>query len=1068
MSGSSLRRGITYYRQGAVTAVKLDGLTISGSVSGSQPLPYKTSITLGADGIKKDACSCPLGGSCKHVVALAIAALTELPESEGGELQVDGTSQPAWERSIKSLLQVRDEVEPSSSSPQHQLQLALRHIEYTSGGTALELRPRGLSPATNRSSFSNVGWASPHYGVDDLANRYSLSSEQAFFLWQLSAILELGYRSKGWVAVADTQLGNLWPILLGAPECNVLVLYNGEENVPVTISNQPITRRLVLAETKRGNAAVRVELFVGSSTDQLIPLVKHSATIFGDPPRLALLTDSATDTLSLRQVQDGSVFVPQLDQPIVIPKQEIKTFQARYAHQLAVGYGLTATTDAIAIPKVGAPKAAIDISTRKAKEPTLQVRLGWRYDKKSLPLIHTQEEISQRPHLVIPDRAKEQELIDILAAQFTDVRQSWGEDGELLSSFQVSGMAAAHFMHHHIAVLQQHPEVMITTTDSVPDFLADKSDPEIKFHVDESGADKDWFNLNIGVNISGEEVPFTDLFIALHENQDSFMLPSGRYFSLQQGAFDQLRRLIKESHAISDHGTSAMRLSRYQTDYWADLESLGIASAQSKLWRSHVQRMSRTFTTMYQPPRQLQATLRDYQLTGYSWLRFLFVNKLGGVLGDDMGLGKTVQMIGLIVSQVKKNSLPFLIIAPTSVVETWQDELTKFAPQLRVVIMRSGDRTHLYDAISTSDVIVTSYALLRRDFKQLAKQEFAAVVLDEAQAVKNYQSKSFSLIKQLQTDVRFAMTGTPMENNTMELWALFAIVAPGLFGDPKKFREQWQNPIEKQFDQQVLSRLQSRMRPFLLRRTKEAVAKELPPKTIQTQLLEMDTRHKHVYDLHLQRERKKVLGLLAEGGLQNHRFEILKSITRLRQLSLHPGLLNPSDDDIPNAKLNEMIRQLQEISAEGHKALVFSQFTSFLRYVQESLQQHGLPYLYLDGSTKKRGALVARFQDQASPEKIFVISIKAGGSGLNLTAADYCFILDPWWNPAVEMQAIDRTHRIGQDKHVHVYKLISKDTIEEKVLKLQEKKQKLFNSVLNNTGSFSGGITDEDIRMILA
>ncbi len=431
-----------------------------------------------------------------------------------------------------------------------------------------------------------------------------------------------------------------------------------------------------------------------------------------------------------------------------------------------------------------------------------------------------------------------------------------------------------------------------------------------------------------------------------------------------------------------------------------------------------------------------------------------------------MGLGKTVQAIAMLAARPKQAGLA-LVIAPTSVVDVWEKETKRFAPHLKIVGMHRGDRRHIYKQLNQLDIVVTSYALMRKDYQQLKRQTFDVVILDEAQAVKNYQGKMYSLVRQLPATRKFILTGTPMENNLMELWALASIAAPGLFSKPDHFREQFQRPIEKEQDKQVLTTLRARIKPFLLRRTKKQVATELPPKTIQTLTLDLHPKHRHMYDLHLQQERKKVLGLLAEGGLRTHRFEILKSITKMRQMALHPGLVDSKQEATPNVKIEGTISHIEELCGQGHRTLVFSQFTSFLKYVRAELDRRHIPYFYLDGSTKNRGELVEAFQDPTGNTQIFLLSLKAGGVGLTLTAADYCFILDPWWNPAVEHQAVDRTHRIGQDKHVHIYKMIGKGTIEEKVLALQHKKEKLFRDVIDGDGTFVQGVTEEDIRMLM-
>ena len=359
--------------------------------------------------------------------------------------------------------------------------------------------------------------------------------------------------------------------------------------------------------------------------------------------------------------------------------------------------------------------------------------------------------------------------------------------------------------------------------------------------------------------------------------------------------------------------------------------------------------------------------------------------------------------------------------------------------------------------------MVTSYALLRLDFEAYQQLSWSMMALDEAQAVKNHQARGYQCARKLSAPVKFVITGTPLENNLMELWALLSIAAPGMFPHPQRFAEHFRRPIERGGDPELLAALRRRIRPLMLRRTKDQVAADLPPK--QEQLLEvpLSPRHRKIYDTHLARERQKVLGLLND--MQRNRFEILRSLTMLRRLALDPGLVDDAYRTVGSAKVDVLVDQLRELAAEGHRALVFSQFTGFLAIVRDRLDAEGIGYAYLDGRTRNRAAAVAEFKEGAAP--VFLISIKAGGFGLNLTEADYVFVLDPWWNPAVEAQAVDRTHRIGQSKTVMVYRMVATETIEEKVMELQSRKRDLFARVVDEDGLLAAPLSVDDIRGLL-
>jgi SNF2 family DNA or RNA helicase len=477
-------------------------------------------------------------------------------------------------------------------------------------------------------------------------------------------------------------------------------------------------------------------------------------------------------------------------------------------------------------------------------------------------------------------------------------------------------------------------------------------------------------------------------------------------------------------------------------------------------------------------PAGLNAALRPYQVDGFNWLAFLWRHQLGGVLADDMGLGKTLQTLALLCHRKEtapedpRTHKPFLVVAPTSVVPNWISECRKFAPGLAIAgitdtqarAAKNGQPgAGLAEAAAEADVVVTSYTLFRLDFEAYQQQEWAGLVLDEAQFVKNRATRVNQCARNLKAPFKLAITGTPMENNLMELWSILSIVAPGLFASSAKFAEQYQRPIERSGDTALLAQLRRRLRPLMLRRTKEAVAADLPAKQEQVLEVELGPRHRKIYETHLQRERQKILGLIED--LDRNRFIVFRSLTLLRLLSLDASLVDEKYASVPSPKLDALFEQLADVVAEGHRALIFSQFTGFLRKTAERLEAQGIAYCYLDGSTRHRGKVIDEFKNGAAP--VFLISLKAGGFGLNLTEADYCFLLDPWWNPATEAQAVDRAHRIGQTRNVMVYRMVSQGTIEEKVMALKDRKARLFNSVMDDDAMFSSALTAEDIRGLL-
>jgi SNF2 family DNA or RNA helicase len=471
-------------------------------------------------------------------------------------------------------------------------------------------------------------------------------------------------------------------------------------------------------------------------------------------------------------------------------------------------------------------------------------------------------------------------------------------------------------------------------------------------------------------------------------------------------------------------------------------------------------------------PRNLKAQLRPYQEQGFHWLWFLHEIGSGGVLADDMGLGKTVQTLALLLavknedSKIEGKRKPFkaLIVAPTSVVTNWLREMDKFAPSLRHALWHGAERKERQDELEDADVVVTSYALLRRDEELLKEIDWRYVIVDEAQQIKNPLSATARAAKRLRADRRLALSGTPIENRLSEIWSIFDFVSPGLLGPLDKFEERYSRPIDAG-DKAAAERLRATIHPFILRRTKAEVAKDLPEKIETDQFCELTGEQAALYAAVLKEVRAQVMGEVERHGLARSHIQILAGLTRLRQAACDPRLLGLPREfgDEDSGKL-VALRDLVQTSIEGgHKVLVFSQFVSMLQLVRRAMDEDKVPYEYLDGSTKDRSERVDHFQEDDGPP-VFLISLKAGGSGLNLTAADTVIHFDPWWNPAVEDQATDRAHRIGQTKVVTTYRLIAKGTIEEKILELAEKKRELVGAVLAEDVGGAKKLTKGDLE----
>ena len=582
--------------------------------------------------------------------------------------------------------------------------------------------------------------------------------------------------------------------------------------------------------------------------------------------------------------------------------------------------------------------------------------------------------------------------------------------------------------------------------------------PDLKVAVEKR---RDWFGVLGGLAVDGERVELARLLDAARRKERFVRVGADSWVEIEAALREHLERLADHAHA-SRHGTE---VGPSAVGALSALASAGAEVETDQTWQALAARIFAARELRPRLPRALRATLRDYQLEGFRWLTRLASWGAGAVLADDMGLGKTVQALALLLDRRKLG--PQLVLAPTSVGFNWLDEAKRFAPSLRMTLFAEAeDRGGALKKLGPGDVLVLSYGLLTRDLERLSALRFSTVVFDEAQTLKNAHTHRFRAARALQGDFKVALSGTPLENHLGELWSLFAVVFPGLLGSHEAFRARFSSPIERQADPTAAPALARVLQPFLLRRTKAQVEAQLPPRTevrvpvvlspAEWQLYE-DARLAALSDLETRKSKLRE---------QERRIEILAALTRLRLLASHPRLYDPASR-LASAKLLRFLELVLELRAEGQRALVFSQFTSHLALVRELLDAQGIAYQYLDGQTPQgaRAARVRAFQEGADP--LFLISLKAGGFGLNLTAATSVIHLDPWWNPAVEDQASDRAHRIGQDRPVTIYRLVARGTIEEKMLELHAHKRALVLGVLEGK-ELAGKLSVQDLLGMLS
>lgn len=579
----------------------------------------------------------------------------------------------------------------------------------------------------------------------------------------------------------------------------------------------------------------------------------------------------------------------------------------------------------------------------------------------------------------------------------------------------------------------------------------------------------DWWGLHVAIQVGNEKIPISRVLKALSSGEEYIRITDGRWARLEGVDVERLRVLLRGAAQLTrSRSIDDIRLHTSQLGLWESLSRTVDVAQEDLQWRSRTQGLkqlalsAQSHTDHDQDPR-----LRPYQLEGRNWLHSRISSGFGCILADDMGLGKTRQILAAVDALRQESSLdsPVLILVPTSVISSWADEAASCFPQLRTCVLRASHQRnpHAWDDIPQSNIVITSHTLFRMDHLLWSKHSLSGLVIDEAQVLKNPRTMLYRSVKELQLPWRICVSGTPIENSLEDLWALMSLSVPGLLSTHAHFNEKFRRPIEGTQQDSALELLHTLIAPFILRRTKEEVTPELPDR-IETLLpVPLEGRQRQIYDRYLTRERARLLRIQLNNEGSQGRFEVLAALTRLRQLSLDPALVDERYEGVGSAKINLLCSHLEQIVPAGHQVLVFSQFVSFLERIDTALKQRGISCLLLEGKTRKREEVIAKFR--RGEESVFLISLKAGGVGLTLTEADYVYIMDPWWNPSVEAQAINRAHRIGQDRAVNVYRLVAQDTIEEKVCQLQAHKQRLIDTVVDDVGD--GGAQGMDIDQLI-
>ena len=1113
---ATVARAAGYVEQGMVRSVSAveEGTVVMAEVEGSGRWPYTTLITALVDvpeGLPIRAadvdwvakCSCPVGVGCKH----ALAALMVLRDQGGG----GGAQVASWRERLSAYA-----VEPVA--PLHETPLGVQFVlvagppgSWGQGSRRVELRPLRRSRVGRWVSVSSWSQAMSGQGHEFVPPDHLAAASD------LARVI--GQSRFGWGSTAPALLDDLgseaWRWLHQAMAAGIEVRTGGVVGRAGldSMAIEPDAVELVPAATiTRGEAGGLLATVAWHDVrpDQKVTLLGGNRQGTTPPHSVLIEPRSGHGTRVVRPLAPLAPEVLELvgSGELSVPAEDVGEFLSDYLPGLRRRLTVQSPDAAVDATATSRPVLCAHVAG-DSEVAGLRLSFGIRYlvgDHRG-PLLP----VDIPPVLTTRrDRSLEADLLHgIPELEEVPGCRLGVHNGRIHrvppATATLTGREAVRFMGETLEALRAREDVEVEIAESTPTFEEANEPAALTLDVDEAlDGSTDWFDLSMSVLVDGEAVPLADLLAALRRGDEILVLPSGTWFSLEQPAFAALRALVLESQLLVDSESGTVRIGRYDLGWWGELVSSGVVRRQCEAWSRHVAVLEALdLSGAADLPDGLDAILRGYQGEGYQWLRALWDAGLGGILADDMGLGKTLQTLALLQRAKERGELgggsaegaaPVLVVAPTSVVGTWVSEAAKFAPGLRVEPITAtkgkrgvpltellapttgvadegaGDGAGAGETRKPLDVVVTSYAIARIDATEFASVSWRGLILDEAQQVKNHRSKTYQAVRRLDRAFTLAITGTPIENDLMDLWSQLSLATPGLFPSPDVFHREWSRPIAGG-NSEVARRLRTLIRPLMLRRTKEEVAPDLPPKTETVVRLDMTPGHRRIYDRALLRERQRMLGLLDDPDA--NRVEILAALTRMRQLALDPALV--PELAVPggaaggavdlttlpsSAKVDHLIDQLVELSAEGHRALVFSQFTSFLARVRARLDAAGIASAYLDGGTRDRQRVIKDFREGDAP--VFLISLKAGGVGLTLTEADYVFVLDPWWNPAAEAQAIDRAHRIGQDKPVLVYRLVSADSIEDKVLALQDRKRALADRLVGG-GSFTGALERDEI-----
>jgi len=1014
VSKKAFAAGVELFEVGrTVTDIVFDSGCLRGKVKGSQPVPHVTTLKLQPDGALEGGCTCPTYTDgweriCHHAVALALTVRKQF--QAGAEITM---TQNPWVHELTGG--------NTTNQQRYQVEIRKGHwhvLVFKGGGTPVAGRKRyeGMSPADRMIV---------HYldqEVDDSDDGGHTIDDAAF--------AGLLYFARG-STVSLKGVGKLQFV------------------------GEPLVLR-IRAEPRPGVSSVILHAFLEHRSSGRTLEVNSGRVIAGAPTWFLL-----PETAEVFLVPDTPPWVLE-----AVGKQATIVMDARVSAQQMDA--LSETLHSVGVPQgdlfaLASDSRPVDqvIASVEAEPSKVRIRLAARYSNVTLGINGSDPE-SPRYSITIGDKPLTfyRDLVAEAAARkvVTELGLHWSPNDD---AFAAEGDAAVEFL---IVGLPLLPETWERRIPVLPKIRSKSPSPRISVSNKEASV----LDLNAVVDVDGHDdlISFRDLLRWLHEGRRWVTLADGSVAKLDPQI---LQPIADAAGAIDFDKAGHAELSTLE------LGTLGrlLGAAPSADVAKEVKKLMENMTgdKSSRAPRKakaLTAKLREYQRSGFAWLWQLHENQMTGILADDMGLGKTVQALALLTkAKEEEGDAPSLIVCPTSVLSVWRQEVKKWAPTLTVATWHGADRAESRRLLKKADIVVTTYAILRRDIEELSKIRFRYAILDEAQYIKNWATTTAKSAKQLKADHRLALSGTPVENHLIDLWAIFDFLAPGFLGKLSDFQKNYVRPIEDH-DLKTLEALRARIRPFVMRRKKEDVASELPPKTEQTLFVQFGKSQLGLYNRILKAAKAEIQGRVEEVGLEKSQMTILAALTRLRQVCCDPRLLGLPDASAlpPSAKLEAFKELMADAVGSGRKVLVFSQFVEMQKLLGDALNELKIDFLWLHGGTKNREELVTQFQSKSGPP-VFLISLKAGGSGLTLTEADTVVHFDPWWNPAVEDQATDRAHRIGQDKPVMVYRFVVEDTVEQKMVELGARKREVAESALGRDVTAGKKLTMEDVEALL-